>query len=139
MRVAALDVGKVRIGVAVADDLGLLAHARPFVAAQPRREALLALCGLARREELERFVLGLPLRLSGEESVEAARVRTFAQAVMMATGCEIEFWDERFSSVQAHRYLRDAGVPSRRHRALVDGVAACVLLQAWLDGRAKLS
>ncbi len=135
VRVAALDVGTVRIGVAVADELGLMAHPRPPVAAAPAARALEALRELAREEGLERFVVGLPLRSSGGEGLVAERVRAFAARVGEATGLPIEFWDERFSTVQASRQLRASGVSAKRGRAFVDSVAACIILQAWLDAQ----
>lgn len=135
MRVAALDVGTVRIGVAVADELGLLAHARPPVAAAPRARALAALAEFARAEEVERFVVGLPLRSSGLAGRAAELARDFAERLAEATALPVELWDERFSTVEASRQLRASGVSARRGRAFIDSVAACVILQAWLDAR----
>ena len=137
MRAAALDFGKARIGLAVADELGLLAHPRPPLAAGSRKAALAALAALASAEKIERFVVGLPVTLSGEQGAAARRVRTFAQQVADATGCDVELWDERLTTVQAKRVLRDQGVSSRDERGVIDGVAACLILQAWLDARSN--
>ncbi|HEU4405191.1 MAG TPA: Holliday junction resolvase RuvX [Polyangiaceae bacterium] len=130
-----MDVGTVRIGVAVADELGLLAHPRPPVAASPRARALASLAELARDEGLERFVVGLPLRSSGVEGRAAEFVREFAARLVEATGLEVELWDERFSTVEASRQLRASGVSAKKGRAFLDSAAACVILQSWLDAR----
>ncbi len=135
MRVAALDVGTVRIGVAVADELGLLAHPRPPVSASPPARALAALVEFARDEELERFVVGLPLRSSGAAGLMAEKVRAFSERLGAATGLPVDLWDERFSTVEAARQLRTSGVSVKKGRSFIDSVAACVILQAWLDAR----
>jgi putative Holliday junction resolvase len=139
MRVAALDFGKARIGVAVSDELGLLAHPRPFLPARNRKAALAALGLLQREEGIERFLVGLPRRLGGEAGTTADEVIRFAQEVSDLTGCEVELVDERLSTVQASRALREGGLSSKEQRGRVDSAAAAILLQAWLDapGRRK--
>jgi putative Holliday junction resolvase len=81
--------------------------------------------------------VGLPLDRQGEEGREAGRARKFAQALADAAGREVELVDERLSTVEATRRLREGGVSAKKGRQLVDGVAAAVLLQAWLDQRRK--
>lgn len=137
MRVAALDYGKARIGVAVSDELGMLAHPRPPIPARDRKAALAAVAALKRDEGVERFLIGLPLRMGGEAGDAAAAVLKFAQQVSNTTGCEVEMIDERWSTVQASRALREGGVSSRDQRGRIDSAAAAVLLQAWLDGQKK--
>jgi putative Holliday junction resolvase len=78
-------------------------------------------------------LVGLPLNREGEEGREAKRVRKFAQMLADATGREVELVDERFSTVEATRRLREGGVSARRGRQRVDAASAAVLLQAWLD------
>jgi putative Holliday junction resolvase len=136
MRVAAVDLGKVRVGLAVSDELGALAHARPPLAGQSQKKLLADLVKLARQEKVERFLVGLPLNQRGEEGPGAERARNFAQALADATGREVELVDERWSTVHASRRLREGGVSAKKGRLLVDGVAAALLLQAWLDQRA---
>ena len=135
MRVAAIDLGKARVGVAVADELGLMAHARPFLDGKSRKALLAALVELAREEKLTRFLVGLPLEMNGDEGPAAQRAMEFAQQLADATGVEIEMIDERLSTVEASRRLRDRGVKARDQRSLVDGAAAAVILQSWLDAR----
>ncbi len=134
-RVAARDLGKARVGLAVADELGLLAHPRPFLDGKSRKALLAALVELAREEKLERFLVGYPLEMSGNEGPAARRALTFAQELANATGVEIELCDERLTTTEASRKLRAGGVNSREGKARVDGAAAAVILQAWLDRR----
>jgi putative Holliday junction resolvase len=133
MRVAALDLGKVRVGLAVSDELGVIAHPRPPLPGGNHKRLLSELALLARGEKIRRFLVGLPLNRQGEEGREAQRVRKFAQALADATGREIELVDERLSTVEATRRLREGGVSAKKGRQRVDGAAAAVLLQAWLD------
>jgi putative Holliday junction resolvase len=135
VRVASIDLGKARAGVAVADELGLYAHARPFVDATSRKPLLEALKALAVSEKLERFLVGLPLELGGGEGPAARRALKFAQELADATGVEVELVDERLTTVEAARQLRASGRDARQSKSKVDGVAAAIVLQRWLDAR----
>jgi len=133
MRVAAVDLGKVRVGLAVSDELGVMAHPRGPLAGGNRRKLVGELADLARAERIRRFLVGLPLDRQGGEGREATRARKFAQALADATRCEVELVDERLSTVEASRRLSEGGVSARRQRPLIDSASAAVLLQAWLD------
>jgi putative Holliday junction resolvase len=133
--VCALDLGKARVGVAVVDDLGLYAHPRPPLDGRNRRALLQAIAKLAREERIERFLVGLPLDMTGEHGPAARRATVFAQEVANATGCEVELVDERLSTVEAEAHLRARGLSRREARPHVDGTAAAVFLQSWLDAR----
>lgn len=135
VRVAGIDYGMARIGVAVADELGILAHPRPFVAARPPARALGELGRLARAESLSLFVLGLPRNMDGSEGQSARRVRKFAESLRVATGIRVEFVDERLSTVQAQARLHEAGRNERSSKTRIDSASAAILLQTWLDGR----
>lgn len=135
MRVAALDLGKVRVGLAVSDELGALAHPRAPLDARNRKSLLAAIAEFAKSEEISRFVVGLPLDADGREGPSARRALSFAEQVAENTGLPVEMWDERFTTVEATRRLREGGRSAKKSRQRVDGAAACVMLQAWLDGR----
>ena len=134
-RVVALDYGKVRVGVAVSDELGMLAHPRPAFDGSDRKQLLAACAKLAKSEEVTRFLVGLPLSMSGDAGVVAKRAIRFCQQLADATGVEVELIDERLTSVQAERQLAEAGASKLEVKKRVDGAAAAIILQQWLDGQ----
>ena len=87
--------------------------------------------------EPELLVSGLPYTLSGEEGPQAARIRAFAAEVSKRTGIPVEFSDERLSSTEAKRSLREKGMSEREMRGKIDMIAASIFLQSWLDARAN--
>ena len=131
VRLMALDVGSRRTGVAVSDELGLYAHARPALKGGTR--ALLdALPPLVEADGIDEVVVGLPLTLAGEDSAQTAATRAFVERLRECLDVPVTTWDERLSTVEAARY-----VPSDRHRdGALDSAAAALLLQAVLDQRA---
>jgi putative holliday junction resolvase len=130
-RVAAVDLGKARVGLAVSDELGMLAHPRPALDGRSLKAVLAALAKLAADEKIARFVVGVPLELSGQGGVAAQRAVRFCQKLADATGCEVELVDERLSTVEATRRLREGERKDVGER--VDSAAAAILLQQWLD------
>jgi putative holliday junction resolvase len=133
MRSCAIDLGKVRVGIAVSDELGLLAHARPHLDGRNPGQVVDALANLAIVENIEVFVVGLPKRLDGSEGAAARRARGFASRLQLRSGCRVVLMDERFTTRQAGQQLHAAGHSARRQRNIIDGAAAAVLLQAYLD------
>jgi len=134
-RVCALDPGRARIGVAVDDELGLLAHPRGTLDPRDLKALAVSLRELTEREGIRRFVVGLPLHLRGGEGASAREARALAQLVADSTGCLVELWDERLSTVQAQRSLEASDVRGKKARAHIDEAAACAILQSWLDAR----
>ncbi|HIT45062.1 MAG TPA: Holliday junction resolvase RuvX [Candidatus Aphodovivens excrementavium] len=135
MRVLALDIGEVRVGIAVSDALQRVASP---VCVLPANEVLA--CAKTFRRVLEDWepellVCGLPYTLSGEEGPQAQRIRKAADAISRSCGIPHEFADERLSSAEAKRSLREKGLSEREMRGKVDMIAASVFLQAWLDAR----
>jgi len=133
VRVAALDVGEARIGIAVSDELGIAAHPVGTVDRVGGRRDLEALAALLAPYSPERLVVGLPLEMSGREGPQAARVRAFAERAGTHLGLPVEFQDERWTTVQAERTLVAADMSRRRRRKVVDRVAATIILQSYLD------
>lgn len=134
--ILALDPGKARCGVAISDELGLLAHPRPFFDASERKKLLAAIAALAKEEKVGRILVGLPLDMSGATGPAAKKAVSFAQAVADATGLDVELVDERLSTVEASRKLAEAR-EGEQTRDRIDGAAAAVFLQAWLEKRPK--
>jgi putative Holliday junction resolvase len=135
VRALGIDVGKVRVGVAVTDELGLLAHPRAHLDGRDPRRAIGALAELAVAERVELFVVGLPRSLGGDEGPAARRARRFGRALGQRTGLPVEFYDEWLSTREARGRLRDQGLDDRAARERIDSAAAAVVLQSWLDGR----
>jgi len=135
MRIAALDVGEARVGVAVSDELGITAQGVGVVRRVGGRRDLEALASLLARYTPERLVVGLPLALGGSEGPQAAKVRRFAEQAAAHLGLPLEFWDERLTTVAAERALLEADVRRRRRREVIDKVAATLILQGYLAAR----
>ncbi len=135
MRILALDIGEVRVGVAVCDPgervaspVCVLPAAEVVSCAKPFRRVL-------EDWEPELLLCGLPYTLSGEEGPQAERIRKAAAQISAACGIPHEFTDERLSSAEAKRSLREKGLSEKQMRGKVDMIAASVFLQAWLDAR----
>jgi putative Holliday junction resolvase len=135
MRLIGLDVGEARIGVAVSDPTGTLASAREVLARRPEALALQAIARLVEEEEAGAIIVGLPRSLSGELHGQAALVQEFADKLRQAVQVPVEFWDERLSTVAAEREMRAAGTKRERRKAMIDAVAAAIILQSYLDAR----
>jgi len=133
VRAAAIDLGAVRVGLAVTDDLGLLAHPRPFLDGKNQVALLRQLKELQAAEQLAVFVLGLPRELNGREGPAAKRVRIFAKKLAQATPARIELYDEWLSTREAAGRLRAQGLNAKQQRGRIDSAAAAILLQSWLD------
>ena len=130
-----LDVGERRVGVAIADELGLIAS--PLGIVLRKHGDLAELRDLAIAKHVDRLIVGLPTGLSGREGSQAAIVRTFADALGEVVGPDIaiDFWDERLTTAVAERVLRERGNRKDRRQGEVDAVAASVILQGYLDAR----
>lgn len=134
-RVCALDLGAARIGVAIADELGFMAHPRGVFAAKPQPAFLAALAELVKEERITKIVVGFPLDMRGTEGEAARRTRHIAQAIADKTGCDVELVDERLTTRQAQRAITASGLKREKARARIDEAAAVEILQTWLDER----
>jgi putative holliday junction resolvase len=132
-----LDVGDRRIGVAVSDEMGVTAQPVLTLVRRNRREDLRSLARLMRKHGCSQIVVGNPLYMSGDLSPQAAKAQAFAQALREVTGVTVHLWDERLSTTEAHRHLDLAGRKPGNRRAVIDQVAAVLILQAFLDARAS--
>src|ERR1700722_16937133 len=133
-RILGLDVGDRRIGVAVSDELGLTAQPVLTLLRKNRRQDLASLARLVRKYGCAQVVVGNPLYMSGDISPQALKAQALAQALQLETGAEVTLWDERLSTTEAHRHLDAAGHVADR-RAVIDQVAAVLILQSFLDSR----
>ncbi len=131
----ALDVGDVRIGVAISDLLGITANPREtYVRKKGDVEADIAyFCEYAKREDADCFVLGLPKNMDGTEGDRALVTREFGDMLKQASGLEVYYQDERLTTVSAERMLIDADVRRDKRKKVIDKVAATIILQSYLD------
>lgn len=134
-RLLGLDYGDRRIGVAVSDELGLTAQPVLTLVRRNLKQDLNSLGRLLRKYDCTAIVLGNPLYMSGDISPQAAKTHAFAASLREAFAIPIHLWDERLTSAEAHRHLHAAGRPGSAHRAVVDQVAAVLILQSFLDAQ----
>lgn len=131
----ALDVGKVRVGVALSDGLGYTAQPLLTLWRKTRGEDLRSLLRLIRKHEVVEVVVGNPLHMSGDVSPWAAKVHEFANELRKRSGLPVQLWDERLSSVAAHEILNEAEYGQRDRKYVIDQVAAVVILRGWMEAR----
>jgi putative Holliday junction resolvase len=133
-RILGIDVGTVRVGVALSDPLGLTAQ--PLEVIDRRRQDPFArLVAIIEEQEVGRIVVGYPLRLDGSTGPAAQQVDAFITALGRQVKLPIERWDERLTTVAAERAMIEGGARRERRRQAVDKVAAALILQSYLEGR----
>ncbi len=131
----ALDVGKVRVGVALSDPLGYTAQPLLTLWRKSRGEDMRSLLRLIRKHEVTEILVGNPLHMSGEVSPWAAKVQEFADELRNRSGLPVQMWDERLSSVAAHEILDEAGHDRRDRKHVIDQVAAVLILRGWMEAK----
>lgn len=131
----ALDVGKVRVGVALSDPLGYTAQPLLTLWRKTRGEDLRSLLRLIRKHEVVEIVVGNPLHMSGDISPWAIKVQEFAEELRKRSGLPVQLWDERLSSVAAHEILDETGYGQQDRKYVIDQVAAVVILRGWMEAR----
>jgi len=132
-RILALDLGKRRIGLAISDPLGITAQGLPNLERTNKRRDLAALSALVRERGAGLILMGNPINMGGAEGRQSAWVREFAQSLERETGLPVRFWDERLTTVEAQRVLRESGISIEKRAAAVDRLSAVILLQSYLD------
>jgi putative Holliday junction resolvase len=132
-RILALDFGKKRIGLALSDELGITAQGLETLQRTNTREDLDALATLAQDRNVTLFLFGDPMHMSGDASRQGRHVREFAERLGKRTGIAVQFWDERLTSVEANRVLRESGISIEKRARAVDRLAAVILLESYLD------
>ena len=133
-QILALDFGRARIGVAISDELQLLAH--PLETIPANRQPAARVAEIVREKKVDHVVAGIPRQMNGELGTAANEVLQFVDKLRALLPCPVVTWDERLTTVAAHRALRDAGKKTRETRGYVDQVAAQMILQSYLDSRA---
>jgi len=132
-RVLALDLGKRRIGLAISDELGITAQGLETQYRTNLREDLAHLANLISDKNVGLILMGNPIHMSGREGRQAEYTRDFAERLKERTGLPIVYWDERLTSVEAGRVLRDSGISIEKRARAVDRLSAVILLASYLD------
>ena len=135
MRVLGLDFGTERVGVAVSDELGIIAQPIEFIHRRPIACFWERIRALHRDFSCERILVGMPRNMDGSYGQAAEAVKQFVEQLRQEMDVSIQTWDERLSSVQANRVLLQANVSRKKRRGKIDKMAAAVILQSYLDSR----
>ncbi|MCX6894509.1 MAG: Holliday junction resolvase RuvX [Verrucomicrobia bacterium] len=133
MRILALDHGTVRIGVAVSDEMKMIATPLEYIPAEPFADFLKRLKEILRAKEVELILVGMPRNMNGSYGPAALKVQEFVAVLNGAVTVPIKLWDERLTSTQANRYLIEGNVRRADRKQKVDKAAAAILLQSYLD------
>jgi putative holliday junction resolvase len=134
-RILAIDFGARNMGLAVTDALGVTAQGLPTYRRSNKRNDFDHLRRVIRQYEIAEIVMGLPLRMSGVEGIQAEKVHAFADELRTRFKLPVNLFDERLSSVEANRVLRETDMSGRRRAGVVDQLAAVLILQAFLEFR----
>jgi len=134
MRILAIDHGTKRMGIAVSDELKMIAQPLEFIPAEPFAAFLARLKELLREKEVELILVGLPRNMDGSYGPAAQKVQEFVATLTTSVAVPIKTWDERLTSVQANRLLIQSNVRREQRKGKVDKMAAAILLQSYLDG-----
>ncbi len=132
-RVLGLDVGSKRIGMAVSDPLGITAQGIDTLQRQNKRLDFEKLAKVIAEFAITKIVVGYPLRMSGAEGVQAEKMQRFAEELRERFRLPVHLWDERLTSAEANRLLRETDMSIRRRGQVVDQMAAVLILQSWME------
>ena len=134
-RVLGLDVGSRRIGIAISDPLGITAQGLETLQRRNKRLDLEALEQIIRENEVREIVVGLPLRMSGAEGTQSGKMQVFAEDLRKRFRLPVHLWDERLTSAEANRLLRQTELSIEKRAKAVDRMAAVLILQAWMESK----
>jgi putative holliday junction resolvase len=132
-RILALDLGKRRIGLAISDELGITAQGLETLQRIRVREDVAKLAQLVRERNVSLILMGNPVNMSGREGRQSDYARDFGERLRAATGVDVKLWDERLTTVEAQRVLRQSGISLQKRTQAVDRLAAVILLESYLD------
>lgn len=132
-RILGIDHGQARIGVAMSDELQMLAHPVETIALKPGVDAVKRIGEIVRQHNIDNIVVGVPRHMSGATGVSAENALAFCEKLRAAIGCKVIPWDERMTTLAAHRALHESGRKVKDSRHVIDQVAAQMILQGYLD------
>ena len=133
MRVMGVDYGDARTGVAVSDLLCSIVGTTTVIHSRNMEKTVNQLCEIVKKEEVGEIAVGLPKNMDGTEGPRAELCRAFADQVREATGLEVQLWDERRTTVEAHNILSEHNYHGKKRKNTVDAVAASLILEGYLN------
>ena len=136
-RILGLDVGSRRIGVAVSDPLGITAQGLETLQRRNKRHDFEHLQRLIQEYDVREIVVGLPLRMSGAEGIQSDKMQGFAEELRKRFRLPVHLWDERLTSAEANRLLRETHLSIEKRGKAVDRMAAVLILQGWMENRRR--
>jgi len=136
-RVLGLDVGARRIGIAISDPLGITAQGLETLHRKNKKHDLHHFYKLIREYDVKEIVVGLPLRMSGQEGIQAEKIQLFAEDLRKQFKLPVHLWDERLTSAEANRLLRETDMSIEKRGQAVDRMAAILILQGWMESRSR--
>ena len=137
MRIMAIDYGDARTGVAISDLLCSLTGSTRVIHGRMQEKLIASLVEITKENEIGEIVVGLPRNMDGSEGVRAELCREFADKLAAATGLPVKMWDERWTTVEAHRILSDHNYHGKKRKDTVDAVAASLILEGYLAFRGR--
>ena len=137
MRILGLDYGEKRIGVAICDELGFTAQGLPTIIRKTKKHDWEILGSLIRDDKVEKIVIGYPVRLDGSEGIQCEKVNRFSALLEATFFLPVVKWPETLSTKEAEEILINSGVRWEKRKKMVDKLAACIILQGYLDSIAK--
>jgi putative Holliday junction resolvase len=136
-RILGLDVGSRRIGVAVSDPLGITAQGLETLQRTTKRRDFDQLQRVIQEYDVREIVVGLPLRMNGAEGTQSGKMQLFAEELRTRFRLPVHLWDERLTSAEANRLLRETDLSIEKRGKAVDRMAAVLILQGWMEHRGK--
>jgi putative Holliday junction resolvase len=138
MRILGLDVGEKKIGVAISDELGLIAHGIDVIERKNDGKDIDRICDIISDYKVTKIVAGLPKNMNGTLGPSGTAVRKYVTKLQNTSGIEVDFWDERLTTVAAERVLLEADVSRKKRKGVIDKLAAVLILQSYLDCKSKV-
>ena len=132
-RILAIDYGEKRIGLAISDPLGITAQSLPTLKVTQIPDVFSEIENLVKEKDISAIVLGLPKNMNGTMGQEGKKVMEFGEKLARRVEIKVEFWDERLSSVESHKALREEKRKIKQKKELVDRISASLILQGYLD------
>lgn len=130
-----VDYGDSRIGLSVCDELEILAHPLRTIKSESMRKNVDTIAEIAKSESVEKIVIGLPLNMDGSEGVRAGKSRAFGRVLEKVSGIEVDYFDERLTSVEAESIMDEVSVKKSKRKNIVDTIAAQIILESYLSAR----